>query len=88
MNRQLLTHASQSVLVVTLIATVLASAPLPAAETEPVPAATKERAVENLDARINNLQGAKNCISNARTKGDVTSCRSNLKIKQRELKKD
>ncbi len=63
---------------------VLTSFSARAADPTPAPAPAQ---ADDLDARINNLQSAKDCISNAKSRGGATNCSTNIKIRTHEVVK-
>ena len=69
-----------SILMLIASASAFAADPTPAQAT---PAADK--GADDLDARINSLQSTKDCISNAKSRGGVTNCSTNVKIRTHEV---
>lgn len=64
-----------------------AASPANAAQATPKTEAQKD-AIDSIDARITNLQDARDCINKAQSHQAVQACRAGLKQKQKDVKKN
>lgn len=84
MSKTTLLSLTSTVSLTLLLASVIAHAQEPTKEVK----AEKKEAVSSLDARINNLQNARDCIKTAKSKEAIAACRRDLRSNRHKLPVD